>query len=394
MRKKIGKALIVITLFLFLNNYMLVNASENIFSKDENLAEIMNGVELENFNKIQEEGTTSTNGDTRQENASIDMQNQSGSMPFLLKLLCRLLLAIPQVLNATISQIAGDGKEMFTIEGLLTNEYDLLNIKYIIQPDKNNSNSKSILGAIGENTAGWFVGIRNIAMVGSVISLIYVGIRLAIASVARDKSELKRMLLSWFEAVIILLLIQVFIVFMINLSDFAVETLKKTIEKNTGVTETLEKRIMNNINDNLDRAYQTRTTIFYSVLYIMFAYYQIKFFFLYLVRLLKVSFFIIISPLVCLTYPIDKVGDGTAQGFKNWTSEFMFATLMQPIHLLIYLIMIYSMGEIYVRNPILGIAFLGLLSHAEKTFKNVLNHHSMLPHGHGGLGEVSLKITQ
>ena len=33
----------------------------------------MNGVELENFNKIQEEGTTSTNGDTRQDSVSIDI---------------------------------------------------------------------------------------------------------------------------------------------------------------------------------------------------------------------------------------------------------------------------------------------------------------------------------
>lgn len=388
MKRKIASILIIITVVMILNNSLLVNASSNIFSKDESLTEIMNGVEIENFNKIQEEGTTSTNGDTRQENVSIDMQNQQASMPFLLKLLCRLLLAIPQVLNATLSQITSDGKEVFTIESLLTNEYDLFNIKYLIEMDGMDKNAKSLLGAIGENTAGWFAGVRNIALVGSIVTLIYIGIRLSIATISKDKSELKKMLFSWLEALAILLTIQILIVFVIYFSDFIVEKLKGTIEKTTGNTKTIEEQIMTNINGNLDRAYQTRTTIFYTVLYIMFSYYEAKFFALYLGRILRIAFYIVIAPLVCLTYPIDKVGDGRAQGFNNWTTEFLITALMQPVQLLIYLVMVYSMGEIFIRNPIIGVVFLGSLSHAEKTFKSVLK---IKPQLQRGLSDIKLQ---
>jgi hypothetical protein len=43
---------------------MTTYASSNIFGTDESLADIMNGVEPENYNKILEHGTTSTNGET------------------------------------------------------------------------------------------------------------------------------------------------------------------------------------------------------------------------------------------------------------------------------------------------------------------------------------------
>lgn len=387
MKRKIASILIIIIVIMFFSNSILVSASSNIFSQDESLTEIMNGVELDNFNKIQEEGTTSTNGDTRQENVSIDMQNQQASMPFLLKLLCRLLLAIPQILNATMSQITSDGKEIFTIESLLTNEYDLFNIKYLIDSSGMSGDVEGVLGPIGNNTAGWFVGVRNIAMVGSVITLIYVAIRLAIATVAKDKSELKRMLLSWVEALVILLTLQFFIVFIIYASDFVVETFKNTIEKTTGSTKTVEEQIMTNINKNLDKAYQSRTTIFYSVLYIMFTYYEVKFFAIYLIRVLRIAFYIVIAPLVCVTYPIDKIGDGRAQGFNNWLIEFSITSFMQPVHLLIYLVMVYSMGEIFTRNPILGVIFLASLSHAEKTFKGVLH---VKPKLQSGVSDINL----
>ena len=103
---------------------------------------------------------------------------------------------------------------------------------------------------------------------------------------------------------------------------------------------------------------------------------------------MKIAFFIIISPLVCLTYPIDKIGDGKPQAFQNWILEITVATFIQPMHLLIYIIMINSMGEIIVRNPVLGIIFLALLSHAERIVKSVLKIKPKL-----GRGLKDIKIS-
>ena len=53
--------------------------------------------------------------------------------------------------------------------------------------------------------------------------------------------------------------------------------------------------------------------------------------------MIKVGFLIIISPLISLTYTIDKMGDGKAQALGNWLKEFIFTILIQPFHCIMYL---------------------------------------------------------
>ena len=38
--------------------------------------------------------------------------------------------------------------------------------------------------------------------------------------------------------------------------------------------------------------------------------------------------------------PIDKLNDGQAQAFNMWLKEFIFNILIQPFHLLIYMVFI------------------------------------------------------
>ena len=144
---------------------------------------------------------------------------------------------------------------------------------------------------------------------------------------------------------------------------------------------------MKNVDENLDSINQIHTLFFYIVLFTMFSYYELKFFALYIGRLIRVAFYIIISPLVCLTYPVDKVGDGRPQAFNNWALEITITVFIQPMHLLIYMIMISSMGEIIVRNPVLGIIFLALLSHVERIVKHVLK---LRPRLGPGLKDIKL----
>ena len=52
-----------------------------------------------------------------------------------------------------------------------------------------------------------------------------------------------------------------------------------------------------------------------SIVYWVLVFYQVKFFLLYAKRMLAVAFLIIISPLITVTYPIDKIGDRKGSGF-------------------------------------------------------------------------------
>ncbi|MBR2705590.1 MAG: hypothetical protein IKG14_00845 [Clostridia bacterium] len=387
MKKKITIGLILIILITsFYKTKEVLGTDVFEFGKDESLTEIQGGTEAENFNKLQESGTVSTNGETRQEN--VPTQVSGNSINIFNRLVGRLFTAIPMVMNDILSKITSDSGEIFTIERTITNHYDLFNLKYLITPAEGGKKegTSGILEPISKNASTWFIGVRNLSLAGSIITLMYVGIRLATATVSTKRAQFKRMLFSWFEGIGIMLTLQFFIVTIILASNWMVDTLNSTIENDSSIT-TIEEQIMKNVDENLDSINQIHTLFFYIVLFTMFSYYELKFFALYIGRLIRVAFYIIISPLVCLTYPVDKVGDGRPQAFNNWALEITITVFIQPMHLLIYMIMISSMGEIIVRNPVLGIIFLALLSHVERIVKHVLK---LRPRLGPGLKDIKL----
>src|SRR5699024_8132153 len=94
-----------------------------------------------------------------------------------------------------------------------------------------------------------------------------------------------------------------------------------------------------------------------------------KFFLIYIVRVFKVDFLIMIAPLICVTYPIDTMGDNKAQAFNNWIKEMIGEIFLQPIHLCIYLVFIYSAGEIAIEATLIAIMFFAALSNGEKIIR-------------------------
>lgn len=135
---------------------------------------------------------------------------------------------------------------------------------------------------------------------------------------------------------------------------------------------------MINLNTNFDWA-------FYFILYILLVFAEITIFVIYMSRTLKVAFLIVIAPLVCATYSLDKLRDGKAQAFENWIKEFVIAVFQQPMQLLIYTIFINSAGEILVNNMFFGVLFMLLIPYGGRIFKSVLKFegNKSLPGGKG-----------
>ena len=112
--------------------------------------------------------------------------------------------------------------------------------------------------------------------------------------------------------------------------------------------------------------------VFVSVVMIwMLTWYQVKFFLYYLHRTLEVHFLVIVAPLVTITYPIDKAGDGKAQAFGKLIKEIIIKCSMQLIHAVVYLVFIGTAGVIAVSQPILAIVFFYALSRAEKITRKI-----------------------
>lgn len=83
------------------------------------------------------------------------------------------------------------------------------------------------------------------------------------------------------------------------------------------------------------------------------------------------AFLTLIAPMVALTYPIDKVSDGKAQAFNMWLKEYTYNALIQPIHLLLYKVLLGTAVELAVYNPLYAIVSLGFIIAAEKLVKQM-----------------------
>lgn len=109
----------------------------------------------------------------------------------------------------------------------------------------------------------------------------------------------------------------------------------------------------------------------YLIFYIALVIYTVMFTWTYVKRAITMAFLTLMAPLIAITYPIDKIGDGQAQAFSIWLREFIFNALLQPFHLIIYSIFMGAASEIAIKNPIYAILFLAFIIPAEKLLRKM-----------------------
>ena len=298
---------------------------------------------------------------------------------------------IPDAISRLLSAVAlGDRANMednaqlsdfFTIGDLLTNKYPLFNIN-LFEETPSGPNSE-LSNTIKDNVSIWYVTIRNIAAAACAVTLLYVGIRMAISTTAEDTAKYKKMLMSWVIGAILLFVIHYIILIMMKLNEIFVGFITNAVEQDTNITA-MEEAMLTIIPQNTAKA-EGWGKLVYLVMNFVMLFYELKFFIMYLFRVLNIFIMTIISPLICVTYPIDAMGDGRAQGFNNWFRRIMMEILIQPIHLIIYLIFIYSAGEIATEAPLIGIIFIIALDYSERIVKNAFKLR-----GGKGLREIKM----
>lgn len=200
------------------------------------------------------------------------------------------------------------------------------------------SEPETITGKIRTGIATWYYVLRVIATAILLVILIYVGIRMAITTIASDKAMYSKMLIDWVTSLALIFLLQYIILFTFYVNDALVNAMSD-VAGESNVDSAIEQ-IGNN-------AYAFGYKgIGAAAVYFILVTQTIGLLISYINRMLKVSFLIIIAPLITLTYSIDKMGDGKAQALGTWIKEFVFTVLMQPFHCIIYLIMVSTALEL------------------------------------------------
>ena len=232
--------------------------------------------------------------------------------------------------------------------------------------------------------AGWYNALTIIAMVGLLSVLVYLGIRMLLSSIAADRAKYKQMLMDWVVAMCLLFTLHFIMSFALTMVE-TVTAMLSSGDNNTSITVyatnmdglafstyqvSFETNLMNYVRFMV-QASDLSVKLGFLGLYIMLVIYSLRFTWIYLKRVINMAFLTLIAPMVALTYPIDKVSDGKAQAFNMWLKEFTYNALIQPIHLLLYKILLGSAIDIAADNPLYAIAALGFIIAAEKMVKQM-----------------------
>lgn len=140
------------------------------------------------------------------------------------------------------------------------------------------------------------------------------------------------------------------------------------------------------------------TKVLYFIIYMAMVIYTVMFTITYLKRSLTMAFLTMIAPLIALTYPIDKIGDGSAQGFNSWLKEYVYNALIQPFHLIIYTVFAGSaVVDLSAENPIYAIIVLAFISQSEKMLRKFFGFDKASSAGSLGSfagGAAAMSLTQ
>ena len=133
---------------------------------------------------------------------------------------------------------------------------------------------------------------------------------------------------------------------------------------------TEQARMLGQLTDKDDDATNyAYASIGYKIIYIVLVLYTLIFTWTYVKRVVYMAFLTMIAPLVALTYPIDKMNDGKAQAFNMWFKEYIFNLLIQPLHLILYMVLIGSAMTFASQNLIYAVVAIGFMTPAEKLMR-------------------------
>lgn len=276
-------------------------------------------------------------------------------------------LLIGKALETAMGIFANDGLNL-TLDEILFNKVDILSLDFF-----NLNSGNSTVDTIRKNVATWYYGIRNIAAVILFVILIYTGLKMALTTIADEKAKYSEMLVDWLIGIALLFLLHYIMQLIIIINNQIVNVFSTALTNSKGDT-------VNMVDQFFVDAWSGWFTegVGSALAYVLLVGMTFVFLLAYLKRMITVAFLIVISPLVTVTYSIDKMGDNKSQALNNWFKEFTYNVLIQPFHCGAYLALVESAMKVLnnersLAAVIVAFVMIVFLYEAEKIIKQIFN---------------------
>lgn len=262
--------------------------------------------------------------------------------------------AVRLVIGGIASIAGGEFNLNISPNDILFDKLEITDVNFF---NFDNSLSDGVL-TIRKNIAIWYYALRNLAIGILLAILIYVGIRMAISTVASEEAKYKVMLKDWLVSFVLVFLMQYIIAFTLNANNALVSIMEKAM------TNATDNSIFADIMDTfaLQGADPLSFTMGFgsAIAFCILVGITLSFLVFYIKRMLTLAFLVIISPIVTITYSIDKMGDNQSQALNKWVKEFVYTVLIQPFQCLIYIVFA-TTALTLMQDRTLGAAILGCI---------------------------------
>lgn len=285
-------------------------------------------------------------------------------------------------------QLKTSSKANVTVENIVYNKIPILDINFFNFESAGGAvvDEDGIIYIIKENVATWYYIFRTMAILIMLIILLYLGIKMAISTVAEKKAVYKQMIVSWIAGFILVFTIHYIMYFIISVNETFVNWIIPKYENGTELSLYESVR---------SKAYSLKATTGTAgmVMYTILVYYSVRFLILYFKRFLTVMILAVISPFVAVSYAVQKINKNGKGGemYGNWMRDFMYTVILQSIHALIYTIFVQTaldLTEVSIGGIFIAFIFLKFMLKVDPTVRKIFGFS-----GGKGKGSSADKLT-
>lgn len=317
-RESLKKMLICILVFILLFNFLIASVS---------------------FADTEGNVVTSTSVEEHEAKQNNRVEEAGSGLSGILLMVIRLIMYIPaMIVNLETYAVAiSAGKAdtdplsiFITPFDIIFNRFTLTDINIFSLDGLDDPNG--LVGTIRQSIAMWFRIATGIAIGFLVIIFFIILIRLALnGDVAERKAKMKTALMDWLVSVLLVILMDFFVIGMININSMFVASIKGAASTDIAPAVTAIQDVI--LSDKTGFLLGFGALFTYFALTIATIWFLIR----YIFRFFKVVLLVIIAPLAPIPYAVNKMTDKkSGSSLQVWLQEFIDAVFTQLIHCVVY----------------------------------------------------------
>lgn len=277
--------------------------------------------------------------------------------------------------------LVADGSEfeeqpIYTIEDIIFNRIPLLDINFFSdtaagQPIREGS----VVSIIRNVVSTWYVAFRNLVITILSILIVYTGIRIAISTIPQQKATYKTMLMGWFKALLIVLLVHIIMILIVNTNNGIVNLVEEACENKLAADGWAEESIYDTIKT---RAYDFRLSVGLpaTFMYVFLIVIWLRFLWVYIKRSFTILILVMIAPFIGGKYALDSAKGKKSSSFGSWLYDFTINVLIQTVHALVYTMLMTSAISFAFESVvgyIVALIIMNFMLSADEIFRDVFN---------------------